>query len=502
MASCHSRIPNFEFPVEDIEDAVKNGRLLSMEIEFSLRCNFRCPYCYVPHNSYPDNELSREEICNVILQAKDLGARKIIILGGEPTLYPHILDMIRFIRKQDLEAEIFTNGAKITKDFAKQLYDNNVRVVLKMNSFDENHQDMLTGKKGSFNSIKQALQNLKKAGYPSEEKFLAVSTIICRYNINELETMWQWLRDQKIVPYFEIITPQENAKHNKWLYVNPKELYDIFTKISEIDRTKYGQDWDPQPPLVGNRCLRHQFSCLVTSTGNVMPCVGVGIPIGNIRKQQLRNIIKDSEVLCDLKNRLNTIKGPCRTCEKAEYCYGCRGAAYQLTGDYLASDPLCWKNIDRQDEIVHLPVAVDEIIPQKSPMKVIDTLVSVSERRADVSVMIQKDMLFVGEDGIVDDAIYLEMMAQSIAALNGFKQLGISESAPEGFLLGAKNFEILKKSRVGDKLKISVHKYAKYGDFGVIKGKIFRDEEVLAQGEIKVWHNSETNKEKATGTGN
>ncbi|MFV9645436.1 MAG: hypothetical protein ACNYWU_06395, partial [Desulfobacterales bacterium] len=93
------------------------------------------------------------------------------------------------------------------------------------------------------------------------------------------------------------------------------------------------------------------------------------------------------------------------SCEKAEYCYGCRGAAYQLTGDYLASDPLCWKNIDRQDEIIHLPVAVDEIIPQKSPMKVIDTLISVSERCADVSVMIQKDMLFVGEDGIVDDAV-------------------------------------------------------------------------------------------------
>ena len=492
MASCHSRILNFEFPLADIEDAVKNEKLLSMEIEFSLQCNFRCPYCYVPQNSYPENELSREEICDVILQAKDLGARKIIILGGEPTLYPDFLDIIQFIRKQNLEVEIFTNGTRINEEFAKQLHDNNVRVVLKMNSFNENIQDTLAGKKGAFTLIQQALHNLKKAGYPSEEKFLAVSTIICRHNINELITMWIWLRDQKIVPYFEIITPQENAKYNEWLYVNPKELYDIFTRISEIDRTKYSQDWDPQPPLVGNRCLRHQFSCLVTSTGNVMPCVGVSMPIGSIRNQRLRNIIKNSEVLSDLKNHLNTIKGPCRTCEKAEYCYGCRGAAYQLTGDYLASDPLCWKNIDRQDEIVNLPVAVDEIIPQKSPMKVIDTLVSVSERCADVSVMIHKDMLFVGEDGIVDDAVYLEMMAQSIAALNGFKQLGISESAPEGFLLGAKNFEILKRSEVGDKLTISVYKYAKYGDFGVIKGTISRDDDVLARGEIKVLHNSKT----------
>ncbi len=46
----------------------------------------------------------------------------------------------------------------------------------------------------------------------------------------------------------------------------------------------------------------------------------------------------------NLKNYREMIKGPCRTCEKSSECYGCRGAAYQLTGDYLASDPTCWRN--------------------------------------------------------------------------------------------------------------------------------------------------------------
>jgi MoaA/NifB/PqqE/SkfB family radical SAM enzyme len=39
---------DFEFSAEAIAQAVRHNRLLSMEIEFSLRCNFRCPYCYVP----------------------------------------------------------------------------------------------------------------------------------------------------------------------------------------------------------------------------------------------------------------------------------------------------------------------------------------------------------------------------------------------------------------------------------------------------------------------
>ena len=77
--------------------------------------------------------------------------------------------------------------------------------------------------------------------------------------------MWQWLRDQNIIPYFEMMTPQGNAKKNEWLKVDPLEAYKIFSEIADIDRKQYGQVWDPQPPLVANSCLRHQFSCFVNS---------------------------------------------------------------------------------------------------------------------------------------------------------------------------------------------------------------------------------------------
>jgi radical SAM protein with 4Fe4S-binding SPASM domain len=84
---------------------------------------------------------------------------------------------------------------------------------------------------------------------------------------------------------------------------------------------------------------------VVTANGDVMPCVGVTIPLGNIRNQGLAEILKNSEVVRNLKKYRETIKGPCGSCEKSEECYGCRGAAYQITGDYLASDPTCWRNM-------------------------------------------------------------------------------------------------------------------------------------------------------------
>ncbi len=335
---------NLEFTEDEIQKAVAANRLLSMEIEFSRICNFRCSYCYVPEKKECRGELSRDEIKDVILQAKALGAGKIIILGGEPTIYPHIEEMIRFLVEQEFEIEMFSNGTGISADFAEFLAGNHVRVVLKLNSMDPEVQDRVAGRKGAYDIIQKALAALQGAGYPSDELFLALSTVICQPNLNELPDMWTWIREQGIEPYFEVITPQANALDNIWLSVDSNKLKELFTALARIDREKFGREWDPQPPLVGNRCMRHQVSCLVTATGEVTPCVGVTIALDNIRNNSLAHILKNSEVVNNLKNFRQTIKGECRECEKAEECYGCRGAAYQLTGDYLASDPTCWRN--------------------------------------------------------------------------------------------------------------------------------------------------------------
>ncbi len=343
---------NFDFPQATVEQAVRQGKLLSMEIEFSLKCNFRCPYCYVPHGAQLKNELTVAEIKSAIFQAKAAGALKIIVLGGEPSIYPHTLELIRFMREHDLVVEMFTNGSGVTGAFAKALAGMQVRVVLKMNSFDPARQKQLSGHPDAYDIIQEALSKLKKAGYPSPKHFLAVSSIICRQNIAELPRMWQWLREQHIVPYFEIITPQANARIHDRLYVPPLELEVFFKTIADLDRRRFGRTWRIQPPLVGNRCLRHQFSCLVTSTGKVYPCVGITLSLGNIRERPLADILAHSQVLKDLKNYRQTIKGPCRECDQADACYGCRGAAFQVTGDYLASDPLCWRHLHGADEPV------------------------------------------------------------------------------------------------------------------------------------------------------
>jgi radical SAM protein with 4Fe4S-binding SPASM domain len=487
MKPCIDRIYGSEFTAQEISEAVRDGRLLSMEIEFNQSCNFRCIYCYASDTTKRRNELTKEEFIDVLHQAKDLGARKIIILGGEPMLYPNIMEMIKYIRSLDMEIELFTNGANITQSVAQELFDNDVRAVLKMNTFDESLQDTLSGHKGSFIQIQEALKNLKLAGYPSVKNPLGVSSIICQQNIDELPKMWEWLRDQNILPYFEMMTPQGGAKEHNMLEIDSRKIEDFFQLVSEIDRTKYGINWDPKPPLVGGECLRHQFSCAVNSEGYVQSCVGITIPIGNVKQHSLKEILRDSEVVQDLKNYKDMIKGPCGECESLESCYGCRGTAYQLTGDYLASDPLCWKNIDRRDEIMFLPVDVARVIPHKPPMLLIDRLLEINERSSVSEITVRDDMIFVDQNGHLDDASYPEIISQAVAAQEGFRRFGGRNPLIEGFLLGIKNLEILGNSFVGDTLRISLYKKAKFGDFGILNGEVYKADELIARGEIKVW---------------
>jgi radical SAM protein with 4Fe4S-binding SPASM domain len=487
MTNCQTVIYGSEFSPEEIAEAVRGGRLLSMELEFNQNCNFRCIYCYASDDANRHEELSKEEFKNVIGQARELGARKIIVLGGEPMLYPHLPEMIRFIRDLEMEIELFTNGTNVTRTMARYLYENAVRVILKMNTFNESLQDTLSGRKGAYLQIQEAFRNLKSAGYPSKGHPMGVSTIICQQNINELPRMWEWLREQDILPYFEMMTPQGGARKHNMLELDSHAVEDFFRLISEIDRTKYGRRWTPQPPLVGGECMRHQFSCAVNSEGWVQPCVGITIPLGNVRRQPLKEILRDSEVLQDLKNYKNMIKGPCGECDKIDSCYGCRGTAYQLTGDYLASDPLCWKNIDRRDDIVFLPVDAASLVPHKPPILLADRLLEMKERVSVTEMTVREDMIFVGENGTLDEASYPEIISQALAAMEGFRILGNHNPQREGFLLGVKKLEILGEAKVGDTLLISVRKATKYGDFGIFDGEVRRGREIVARGEVKVF---------------
>ncbi len=469
----------FDFSDEDIFAAAADNRLLSLEMEFNRQCNYRCPYCYAGESQAAEKYDPRV-VDESIRQAAELGARKIVILGGEPLLYRDIRSRIEQINGLGMGAEIFTNGSLMTEELAKFFFDHGCRVVVKFNSDDPERHDRLTGVKDSKAKALRAFRLLQDAGYPVE--MLCASSVISSENIDEIVGMWIKMREFGVTPYFEIMTPQGRLLDHRKLEVDPLELRRVFAEICEWDRA-HGHEWEIQPPLVGSKCLRHKYSALVNAAGDVFPCVGIDTKIGNILERPLRLILSESTLIQDLKNHREMIKGPCRTCPKSGACYGCRGAAYQLTGDYLASDPLCWNNAGKIGEIEVLPVSAERYLPHRPPMAMIEKIHGVGPVST-ASMVVRDTNPFLGRDGVLSPAAIPEIAAQAAAAVDSFRFNGARRP---GFLVSVRNVSVFADIRAGDEVTVSFRKEDTMPkwfriDFDLKSG----DGRGLAEGEIDV----------------
>lgn len=335
----------YSFTKELIEQTRDLDKLLTLELELSHECNYRCKYCYSVAGKKLQNELTLSEIMYVIDQAQDLWVRTIVIIGGgEPLLYPYIKEIIKYIFSRRINIIIFTNGSCLSKELAKFLYSYGVFPVLKANGITPKTMNWLCGTPDAYTNFIRALDNLYEAGYTKGDMPIGISTIICRQNYEEIIPLWRWVRDSGLIPYFERVTIQGRAKNNN-LKVSSIELKNIFDELSSIDREEYNNEWESvHPPIAGSSCRRHYYSLYIKADGNVIPCSGIDLAVGNIRDELLQNIISQSEIIQELRHIDDKIKGKCRNCDLSKNCYGCRANAYMFYGDYLEEDPLCWRN--------------------------------------------------------------------------------------------------------------------------------------------------------------
>ena len=89
-----------------------------LRISVTDRCNFRCLYC-MPAEGLPwlpkTEILTYEEIGAVIAQLAPLGLRRVRITGGEPTIRPNLVQLVRLLRSvpEIEDIALSTNGAKL-----------------------------------------------------------------------------------------------------------------------------------------------------------------------------------------------------------------------------------------------------------------------------------------------------------------------------------------------------------------------------------------------------
>ncbi|MDE1767203.1 MAG: radical SAM protein [Thaumarchaeota archaeon] len=135
-------------------------------IEITNACNLRCPTCFASAQGH--DFLSSNEVEFMLDQfVKQEGSPEIVqFSGGEPTIHPQILDMIRLARAKNIpRVMVNTNGIRISKDeeFVKELGKLNPVIYLQFDGLTDDTYLKLRGARLKDAKMK-AIENLEKYG--------------------------------------------------------------------------------------------------------------------------------------------------------------------------------------------------------------------------------------------------------------------------------------------------------------------------------------------------
>ncbi len=137
-------------------------------ISVTNACNLGCPICFTynrPDRTYFMSVEEMERTVDWIIASSDR-VDLINITGGEPTLHPRILDLLRCCKRPEIgRITMNSNGLRLAEDpdLCEQLAALGAYVILSFNTFDPKTALLLHGKDVVEEKL-QAIENLTRAG--------------------------------------------------------------------------------------------------------------------------------------------------------------------------------------------------------------------------------------------------------------------------------------------------------------------------------------------------
>jgi len=360
---------------------------------FTNMCNLRCMHCYQRADKPLPDELSLAEKLELIEQLDRAGVAAIALSGGEPTIHPDFLTVVKAIASKGIYAAVATNGWRLADpDFFKKALDAGLRYIeVSVDSADPRKHDKFRGVEGSWERAIKALENAVKYNLSH-----AMAATITKYNIDEVGEIIDLAQSigVKRLVFFNFIpvgrgvgisdldlSPEEREEFMKTIYKEMKRRgnIEIFTTAPQYGRvvlqvsgnkevapTHYYVSGDPiakaLAEFVGG-CGAGRIYGAIQPNGDVSPCVFMPIKVDNIRKRPFWEIWENNPLLLKLRDRDN-LKGFCVKCPYKGVCGGCRARAYAYFGDPLGPDPGCIYNLKYWKKIKEHEVA-DKIAPNE-----------------------------------------------------------------------------------------------------------------------------------------
>ena len=139
-------------------------------IEFTNYCKNNCRYCGIRcGNKNADRyRLSKEDILLCCDRGYELGFRTFVLQGGEDPFFDddRLTDIVNAIKRSHPDCAITLSVGERSLESYQRLFDAGAcRYLLRHETADKSHYELLHPKEMSFENRVQCLRNLKKIGY-------------------------------------------------------------------------------------------------------------------------------------------------------------------------------------------------------------------------------------------------------------------------------------------------------------------------------------------------
>jgi len=193
------------------------------EIKLGSRCNNNCIFCTANNKI---NEMSTNEIKNIIKGIDKKQHDTITLTGGEPTIRKDFYQICKHIKEKGFNLIIQTNGRMFSyPKFTKKITKLGItKICVSLHGLKKTH-DNISKVNGSFQQTINGIKNLKKLNV-----FVSINFVINKYNLNEMQDF------TKILPSLNVDKIQYS-----WLEPNDKikEYSKNAVKFSDVTKNLF-----------------------------------------------------------------------------------------------------------------------------------------------------------------------------------------------------------------------------------------------------------------------
>lgn len=153
------------------------GKLDFLWLELTNRCNLQCVHCYTESHPYSADRdlLTTADYQSIMLEAYELGCRKVQFIGGEPQLFHDFPLLLMKAKEIGFEfIEVFSNLTHLSDDVVQFSAANDIRFATSVYSSIPSEHDAITKVRSSFSRTISNLRTLVAHGLQTRAGIIAI----------------------------------------------------------------------------------------------------------------------------------------------------------------------------------------------------------------------------------------------------------------------------------------------------------------------------------------